>query len=106
MRLIKAILRRAPKLVWRVLNIALNPQAHLRQLGLVIAVQLVSVLLRKFRLAFLCGYDEAVRRQESATTASEWLGLQKEIDSRSWSRGDVLCERDREVNYAGTPTRA
>ena len=30
-RTIKALLKRAPKLLWRVLDIALNPKAHLRQ---------------------------------------------------------------------------
>ncbi|MDC0525911.1 hypothetical protein OAO87_02835 [bacterium] len=96
LKLVSRLLRRVPALIWRVLDIALNPQAHLRQLGLVIVVQLVSVLLRECRQRIMCGYDEAVRRQERAATADEWLDAQHEIDARSSWSSEQLCERDQE----------
>ena len=95
-RLVARLLRRVPALVWRVIDIALNPQAHLRQLGLVILVQLVSALLRECRQRVLCSYDEAVRRQENAQSSDEWLDAQQDIDRRAWSSEERLCARDRE----------
>ena len=66
------------------------------QLGLVIVVQLVSCVLRECRHRFLCINDEAVFRQEKATSADEWLDAQHEIDSRAWDNEEDLCDRDRE----------
>ena len=95
-RLVARLLKRMPSLVWRVLDILINPTAHLRQLGLVIVVQLISVCLRELRARIMSGYDEAVRRQERARSADEWLDAQHEIDSRASSRDERLCDRDQE----------
>lgn len=95
-RIVKYILRRAPRLVYQVLEIALNPKRVLKQLGLVIAVQLASVVLREVRQKLLCANDEAVRRQEYASNADEWLDAQHEIDRRSSSQEEPLCQRDRD----------
>ena len=63
-RLAVRLLRKMPRLLLRVLNIALNPKGHLRQLALVIVVQIVSSALRVLRQRVLL--DKTARKQQNA----------------------------------------
>ena len=96
-KLLKRLLKRLPHLIWRVLDIALNPTAHLRQLGLVIVVQLLSACLKELRQRLTYKFDPAFRKQENAKTAEEWLAAQREIDRRDHDDDERnLTDRDRE----------
>ena len=80
-RLAVRLLRKMPRLLLRVLNIALNPKGHLRQLALVIVVQIVSSALRVLRQRVLL--DKTARKQQNALSYEEWLLYQEEIDEKS-----------------------
>ena len=58
-RLAARLVNSFPSLVWKIIDTAFNPKAHLRQLGLVIAVQILSYFLRVLRERVLNRFDDA-----------------------------------------------
>ena len=87
-RLLRSLLQRFPKLVFRILNIALNPAGHLRQVALVFVVQVVSFLLQRGRNQLKRGIlfeNDDTKLQDEARTYAEWLALEQSIQRR-WQR--------------------
>jgi len=82
---LQTLLLRFPKLVFRVMHIAFDPAGRLRQVALVLVVQVVSFLLQRFhnqrRRGILIENDDA-RLQGEARTYAEWLNLERSIQRR------------------------
>ena len=57
-KLATRLARAFPGIVWNVINTAFQPRAHLRQLALVIAVQILSYLLRVFHERVVNRFDD------------------------------------------------
>ena len=95
LRLAVRLLRKAPRALLRVLNIALHPKGHLRQLALVIVVQIVSSFLKVLREKVLS--DAWTRKQQRALSYDDWQACQEEIDAEVRQKeSKVIYERDAE----------
>jgi len=109
-RLVKKLLRFAPRLALKVLKVAFSPREHLQQLALVSTIQLLAFSIKRVRSAFRRGLlrpNLAVERQHRATTFEEWRSSQVEIE-QSRREGKLSSSdrayfdqlRERAENYA------
>ena len=99
LRLVKKILSVCPRFVFRVLEIALNPKGHLRQLALVVCVQIVSFLLQRLRNTLRHGVlyeNSAAIAQDEAQSYDEWLSAERTLEA---SNPPHLAEDARNVEF-------
>jgi TAG lipase/steryl ester hydrolase/phospholipase A2/LPA acyltransferase len=98
-RLAKRLLKAFPKLVYRVLEIAVNPRGHVRQLLLVAAVQICSFLLQRLRNQMRRGIlikNDTARAQDEARTYEEWFSAEMEINARKPVSASTLSDASKE----------
>lgn len=82
-RIAKKVLVRFPQLVLRFLEIALNPAGHLRQLALVLGVQISSFLLQRLRNQMRRGIlleNKDERALDAAVTYAEFRACENRIE--------------------------
>ena len=95
-RLIQRLLKRAPALAIQLINVAFNWKGHLKQLLLVSAVQIVSVVLRNVRETLRCSFDDSIQRQLRARTYEEWRTAADVVEQREQLAGVQLSLSDHE----------
>ena len=95
----KIVLKRFPRLVLRFLEIVFNPNGHLRQLVLVLGVQIASFLLQRLRNQLRRGIvikDEDECALDASETYEEWLGCHRRIEAREAEAMGPLLLHDSE----------
>ena len=95
-KLATRLARAFPGIVWNVINTAFQPRAHLRQLALVIAVQILSYLLRVFRERVVNRFDDVSVKRDIAQNYEEFLAAESELDTREAPSEEQLCKNDAE----------
>ena len=95
-RLAKKLLAHAPGLISRILDMAFNPKGHLRQLALVVGVQVCSFLLQRLRAQLRRGIifeNQLVRKQEAAKTYRDWLACDRRIEEMEARAANIGFDR-------------
>lgn len=109
-KLCKQLLERFPNLVLRFLDIAFNPAGHLRQLALVLGVQICSFLLQRLRNQMRRGIlfkNQEQRDLDAALTYADYKECQRRIEGGWHAPAPTLRNNDffaqlqvRAANYA------
>jgi len=97
LRLLTRLLKKAPKLALKFVLTLLSPRAHLKRLALVCVLQLLASLVHFSRKVWRRGIlfkNQALLRQQNATTYEDYLIATREVDYQKPAEADVSLPED------------